>query len=71
MLHVDEIAWINANFRIVLMKKPRGVLIGAGSLKHHIDEKRLNSLYEQLQNLKADSYTYWNRKSLKIRFYSK
>lgn len=71
MLNSGQIAFINRNFRIVLIQKPKNILIGAGSLKNHIPEKALFKLADELFHTLEDKHTYWNRKDVKIKFYAK
>jgi hypothetical protein len=62
---------INRDFLIRLTLDGKTKLIGAGMLFQYVDEMTEKTIVERLLNPKTIKYTYWNRKTLKIKFLPK
>jgi hypothetical protein len=62
---------INRDFLIRLTLDGKTKLVGAGMLFQYVDEMTEKELITKLLNPKTIKYTYWNRKTLKIKFLPK
>lgn len=62
---------INKDFVIRITNDNKTTLIGAGQLYKVIPEKALSKLIQRLLSCELKEYTYWDRKSIRIKFIPK